>query len=196
MSTEVCDRVDLGDQVSAFEVEFRDLVTKWDRFFGGDLKQPPLIERTHLERRLRTASERPGNPRRVDQFRLENLQHRFMTYGQNWERMLREREEGRGRAALGLQAKGAPPPPSRPNAPATGAVHPGGGDSLFEQYQAAKASLGQAVGTDRQAFEAKIAAQREALETRLGGEVRFEVKVEDGKVKLAARKAGKGQEKG
>jgi hypothetical protein len=187
--------VDLGDQVSAFEVEFRELVTKWERFFSGDLKQPPMVERTTLERRLRMAYERPGNPRRVDQFRLENLQHRFMTYGQNWERMLREREEGRGRTIVGARPKSAPPPPpDRPNAPAAGAVHAGGGDSLFEQYQAAKASLGQAFATDRQAFEAKIAAQREALEARLGSGVTFEVKVEDGKVKLAARKAGKGQD--
>lgn len=181
----------LGERVTMLEREFRDLVTKWERFFAGDLRVPPMNERTALERRLRRLSESPGNARRVDQFRLENLQHKFMTYAQNWERMLREREEGRGRAFV--VGRGAvPAPPSAANARPAASVHSGEGESLFDRYQAAKAALGQSVATDREAFEAKIAAQREALEARLGGAVRFEVKVEDGKVKLAARKSSKG----
>jgi len=50
---------------------------------------------------------------------------------------------------------------------------------------------GHEVTVNRSAFEAQIAAEREKLESRLGQKVRFEVLVEDGKVKLAARKIRK-----
>jgi len=47
--------------------------------------------------------------------------------------------------------------------------------------------LGLAVGVDRAGFEAQLEAQRERLRPKLGDDVQFEVLVEDGKVRLAAR---------
>jgi hypothetical protein len=47
---------------------------------------------------------------------------------------------------------------------------------------------------DRATFDAQIAAKRAKLEDELGKSVRFEVLVEDGKVRLAAR-ASKGRAK-
>jgi hypothetical protein len=40
---------------------------------------------------------------------------------------------------------------------------------------------------DREAFEAQLDAQRDRLRPKLGDDVSFEVLVEDGKVRLAAR---------
>jgi hypothetical protein len=43
----------------------------------------------------------------------------------------------------------------------------------------------------RSAFDKQIDQQRDQLQEKLGRQVQFEVRVEDGKVKLAARKVRK-----
>ncbi len=179
--------MDTGDQLTLLERALRDLITKWERFFAGDLKVPPLEDRDRLTRRLRLLSEHPP-ARRTEQFRAEQLQHRFMSYAMNWERLLREREEGRGRSVMAL--RGMPPAAARSDADArgSGSVHREDGPSLFDRFVAARQELGQEVRLDRATFEAQLEAQKAQLEQRLGHPVQLEVRVEDGKVKLAARR--------
>jgi len=234
-------RVD--QQLPALEQMLNRLIREWERFFAGDRRVPPVVERTALDRRFRALLERPDNRRSV-QFKFEQLQHRFGTYSQMWERMLREREEGR--SPYPIRRPGAPPPPpppeplqpeparqapaaaspggagdsaaehrvagpdeptapvprldpsaqparpaahaaSPPNAPASASV-PSSGGSLFDRYVAAKQYVGQEAKVDQRAFQAQIERQRSAIEAKLGQKVRFEVVVEGGKVKLAARR--------
>jgi hypothetical protein len=186
--------MDLTDSIALVENALRDLIRDWERFFAGDLKVPPHAKHDRISGRLKSLSQHQTQ-RRADQFRLEQLQHRFMAYAMNWERMLREREEGRGRfatAAMAESAAAAPPP----DASRTDSVDKRKAESLYDRYVAAKHEHGLEVGADRAAFEAQIDAEREKLEDRLGEKVRFEVLVEDGKVKLAARRErrkGKGK---
>lgn len=182
--------MDLGE-LTMLENALRDLITKWERFFAGDLRVPPHIERERLARRLRMLAERPTK-RSAERFRAEQLQHRFMTYAQNWERMLREREEGR---TPGTARPGGPVPASNPDGERPASVHSATGPAaLYERYVEARRALGEEVAVDRGAFEAQLAAQRERLEQKLGHGVEFDVRVEGGKVKLAARRAGDGSE--
>jgi hypothetical protein len=76
----------------------------------------------------------------------------------------------------------------RPDAGLPGSVDRPDETSLFDRFVAAKEGLGQGVRIDRSAFEAQLAAQKTQLEQRLGHRVQFDVRVEDGKVKLAARR--------
>jgi len=174
--------MDLGE-LTMLENALRDLITKWERFFAGDLRVPPHIERERLARRLRVLSERPTK-RSAERFRAEQLQHRFMAYSQNWERMLREREEGR--AAGAVRPPGSPPDGGHP-ASVDRATEP---PSLYDRYVEARRALGENVTVDRGAFESQLATQRARLEQQLGHGVEFDVRVEGGKVKLAARRAG------
>jgi hypothetical protein len=186
--------MDLTDSIALVENALRDLIRDWERFFAGDLKVPPQAKHDRISGRLRSLSEH-SIQRRADQFRVDQLQHRFMAYAMNWERMLREREEGRGRFAPAAQAKAAEAA-NPTNAAPTESVDQRTGDSLYDRYVAAKREHGQEVGADRAAFEAQLAAERAKLEDRLGEKVRFDVLVEDGKVKLAARRErrkGKGK---
>lgn len=183
------------EQITTIEQKFKLLIREWERFFAGDIRVPPEKERKDLERRLRMLTERPGH-RRMEQYRLEQLQHRFMTYVQMWTRMLREREEGRGRFPT---RPGAPPPPAPrpaakpPNAGAAASVKDDSG-GLYERYAAAKRQAGEKLAVDQKAFMAQISSQRQKIEARLGQKVRFDVVVEGGKVKLAARKTGSKKE--
>ncbi|HOC43102.1 MAG TPA: MXAN_5187 C-terminal domain-containing protein [Thermoanaerobaculales bacterium] len=178
--------MNLGEQLAMVERAMQALIRDWERFFAGDLRVPPNDDGDRLGRRLRLLAESSGGSR-VERFRLEQLQHRFQSYLQNWERMLRDREEGRGRVAGAARTAGAEAPVSPANAAAPGAVDAQEAISLYDRYVAAKRALGLAVGVDRAGFEAQLEAQRQRLLPKLGDDVQFEVLVEDGKVRLAAR---------
>ena len=178
--------MNLGEQLAMVERAMQVLTRDWERFFAGDLRVPPHDDGDRLGRRLRLLAENSGGSR-VERFRLEQLQHRFQTYLQNWERMLRDREEGRARAGAAARLPGAAVATAPANAGAPGSVDAQGTPTLYDHYVAAKQALGLAVGVDREAFEAQLQAQRDRLRPKLGDDVSFEVLVEDGKVRLAAR---------
>jgi len=176
--------VELSEQIAFLERVLQEHIRKWKRFFAGAENVPPQIERERINRRIRLLSEQTIN-RRADQFRIEQLQHRFQTYSMNWERMLREREEGRsvsGHTSPSLRASDVT------NAPAATSVNSTEEEALFDRYCAAKTECGVEVKVDRETFDAQIASQRQRIEERLGRKVRFEVQVEGDKVRVVARK--------
>lgn len=176
--------MELAEKITVLETSLQQHIRKWERFFSGGEKVPPQIEREHIGRRIRVLSEQTVH-RRAEQFRIEQLQHRFMTYSINWERMLRLREEGR-------TAQGHTNPELRAqeiaNVPNAQPVDSGKSEALFDRYTAAKSDQGLTVGVDRDTFDEQIALQRKRIEERLGQSVRFEVRIEDGNVRVVARK--------
>jgi len=182
--------MDLEQKIQMLERDLRELVKNWERFFSGGLRVPPEIERTKFAQRLRSLAEQTFHHRR-DQFRVEQLQHRFMSYSQNWERMLREREEGRMPHAEGIGSHQTRPLIEQTHSPTVTSVDSSGRGSLYDRYVSAKRQLGLDVRMGRAQFEKQLASQREQLQEKLGRQVQFEVRVEDGKVKLAARKVRK-----
>jgi hypothetical protein len=160
----------------------------WEMYFSGVERVPPQDERERINRRIRLLAEQTVN-RRAEQFRIEQLQHRFQTYSQNWERMLREREEGRAAAQphTDHELRRA----AAANDPAKGSVDKAEEDSLFDRYQAAKSERGLDIGVDRKTFDQQIAEQRKKIEERLGRKVRFDVQIENDKVRVVARKEKK-----
>ena len=182
--------MDLEQKIQMLERDLREHVKNWERFFSGRLRVPPEVERTRFAQRLRTLAEQTFT-RRADQFRVEQLQHRFMSYSQNWERMLREREEGRFARAVPGTAQPTQPTIEEANGPTVTSVDPSGQEALYDRYVSAKQQLGLDVKMDRAAFERQIEKQRQQLQQKKGREYQFEVRVEDGKVKLAARKVRK-----
>ena len=181
--------MELIEQIAFLERAVNEHIKEWERFFGGISKVPPVPERERIARRLRVLTEQTVN-RRAEQFRIEQLQHRFMSYSQNWERMLREREEGRAKQPQSEGSK-ATPRPVAANAAATGSVDQQGEKDLFDRYLTAKSEQGLEVRVDRETFNEQIAEQRKKIEQRLGRKVRFEVQVENGKVRVVARKSKK-----
>ena len=179
--------MELIEQISMLEGVLQRHIRKWEMYFSGVERVPPQDERERINRRIRLLAEQTVN-RRAEQFRIEQLQHRFMTYSQNWERMLREREEGRSAH-------------SRPdhefhrsetaNDAATPSVDKADEGSLYDRYRSAKSERGLEIGVDRETFDQQIAEQREKIEERLGRKVRFDVQIEDDKVRVVARKEKK-----
>ncbi|MEX1312052.1 MAG: MXAN_5187 C-terminal domain-containing protein [Candidatus Sulfomarinibacteraceae bacterium] len=182
--------MDLEQKIQMLERDLREQVKNWERFFSGGLRVPPEVERTRFAQRLRNLAEQKFN-RRADQFRVEQLQHRFMSYSQNWERMLRDREEGRFARGEAVSSQHTHPHVEEANGPTVTSVDSPGRGSLYDRYVSAKRQLGLDVRMNRSDFEKQLERQRQQLQDKLGRQVQFEVRVEDGKVKLAARKVRK-----
>ena len=108
-----------------------------------------------------------------------------MTYSQNWERMLREREEGR---TVPPHTESELRRPATANAAASSSVDKADESALFDRYQTAKAERGLELGVDRETFDKQIAEQRKKIEERLGRKVRFDVQIEGDKVRVVAKK--------
>jgi len=177
----------MGDKITQMGQELNTLIRTWERYFSGDIRVPPLKEKLNLSRKLRRFTESP--PRNsMDRFRSEQLQHRFMAYSANWERLLREKEEGISR---GRPLKAIKNPSAESAAPAPNTMKPAPvqqTEDLYSRWVRAKEDLGQPAGMTREIFEAKIVKQRKQLESKLGCAVSFDVKIDGEKVKLTARK--------
>ena len=111
-----------------------------------------------------------------------------MTYSQNWERMLREREEGR---SANTHTNPELRRPAAANVSRRPSVDETESNALFDRYRTAKGEHGHNVGVDRATFDEQIAVQKQKIEERLGTKVRFQVRVEDGNVRVVARKIKK-----
>jgi hypothetical protein len=179
--------MELEHKIQMLERDLREQVKNWERFFAGRLRVPPEVERERFAQRLRMLAEQTFT-RRADQFRVEQLQHRFMSYSQNWNRMLRDREEGRLPSAVTSSSSTTHPQVEEANGPTVTSVDQAGRGSLYERYVGAKRQLGLEVRLGRSEFDRQLEEQRAQLEKKLGRQVQFEVRVEGGKVKLAARK--------
>jgi len=180
--------MELIEQIAMLEGVLQKHIRKWEMYFSGVERVPPQDERERINRRIRLLAEQTVN-RRAEQFRIEQLQHRFQTYSQNWERMLREREEGRAAAQphTDHELRRA----AAANDTAKGSVDKAEEDSLFDRYRTAKSERGLDIGVDRKTFDQQIAEQRKKIEERLGRKVRFDVQIENDKVRVVARKEKK-----
>ena len=121
----------------------------------------------------------------VDSFRLSDMEARFNSYNELFNRRLRDSEEGRH-----LAARPAPPPAPRRYDPAQGIVF---GDRIDPQaaealYQGLAASPGDGPRFDLDSFQTYLARQVTAIREKTGcTEVQFRLAAEDGKIKLKAR---------
>ena len=179
--------MELIEEIAMLEGVLQKHIRKWEMYFSGVERVPPQDERKRINRRIRLLAEQTVN-RRAEQFRIEQLQHRFMTYSQNWERMLREREEGRSAKS---HADHEIHRPEAANDTATSSVDKAEESSLFDRYRTAKSERGLDIGVDRKTFDQQIAEQRKKIEERLGRKVTFDVQVENDKVRVVARKEKK-----
>jgi hypothetical protein len=173
--------VSSADPLAELERWLEELARRFERFFAKDphVPVPPERERAALERRLRDISRRDASSV-AEQFRREQLLHRFSSLNLLWQRMLREREEARGVASAAARAANVKPPP--PVAEKKDDYR-----AVFDTYLAAQRRAGQtaAVGYDR--FCQALEQQRRQLVERGAHVEGFEV-VEDGSgVKVRAR---------
>lgn len=195
------------DELDRLEEDIRVLKNKYDQFFAGIQKMPPLTERRKVEAFIQELHKQKirDNSRR---FRFNTLTTRFNQFREMWGRRMREREEGpmefkRRQAALSEEPSAEAPPP-RPAAAAAAArvtsngsdpyvkVAPGtNGDDIRRLYQQLESEHGKLGTRPNFSFEQladMVQKQSEMVRSKYNvAAVGFRVETVDGKVKLKAK---------
>ena len=193
------------DELDKLEDDIRKLKNRYDQFFAGITKMPPMTERRNIEGFIHELNKLKirDNTRR---FRFNQLVTRFNQYREMWARRMREREEGplefgRRQAALNAPAE---PEKAQPRAAASaGRVTSGEADpyvrvaqgtngeelrTLYEQIQSEHSKMGKPSNVTFEQLSAMVEKQSEMVRTKYNvNTVAFRVETVDGKVKLKAK---------
>ena len=190
------------DELDKLDDDIRIVKNKYDQFFAGFQKMPPMQERRNIEIYIYELGKQKmrDNARR---FRFNQLLSRYNQYREMWGRKMREREEGpldfrRRRDALNEPAT-PPAPKPRPAGPVTspGAepyVRLAAGSNgeevkrLYADIEREHHKLGKLPTITFDQLRQMVQKQSELVRSRYHVDVvGFRVDVVDGKVKLKAK---------
>jgi hypothetical protein len=178
----------LSDVLDQLGRDLQQLRIDFERFFNGALPFPPEELRGRVQAQIRNLRGMSNAANAVDTFRLSDMEARFNSYNELYNRRLRDAEEGRH-----LAARPVPPPAGRSYDPNQGIifgdrVDPRAAEAL---YQGLVSSPGDAPRFDLDSFQTYLARQVTAIREKTGcTEVQFRLATEDGKIKLKARPVG------
>jgi len=191
------------DELDKLEEDIRKLKNKYDQFFTGITKLPPIQDRRNIEVYIHELSKQKmrDNTRR---FRFNTLLTRYNQFREMWARKMREREEGpmdfRRRQAAMTSEPVAPPPPPPPDAPrVTSAkadpyvkVAPeSNGDAvrkLYAEIEREHLKMGKLPPITMEQLGQMVQKQSEVVRSKYHvNSVAFRVETVDGKVKLKAK---------
>lgn len=199
----------LEEDLARIEEGIFRLQKEWERFFSGQERKAPFESKQRLERLVRryVGVEIRNN---IERFRFQTLTAKYNTLSDMWNRRLRAIEEGRPLSSVQLkqvreaEALAAPSLSGLPSAPGSRSIEtpaPGrteirlstlreddqGVKDLFEQFRAARASVGESE-VKFESFRKLIAQQRtRLLEEKDAVAVDFRIALQDGKVALKAK---------
>ena len=189
------------DELDKLEEDIRKLKNKYDQFFSGIAKVPPIQERRNIEIYIYELGKLKmrDNARR---FRYNTLLSRYNQFREMWSRKMREREEGpldfrRRQAATNAPAPPLPPaaPPPRVTSPKPDPyvkVSPGSNGEelqrLFDEIQKEHLKMGRLPTITIEQLGQMVQKQSEVVRSRYKvNSVAFRVETVDGKVKLKAK---------
>jgi hypothetical protein len=189
------------DEMDKLEEIIRVVKNKYDQFFAGIQKMPPMTERRAVENYIHEMNKQKmrDNTRR---FRFNTLTSRFNQYRELWGRKMREREEGpldfrRRQAAMSSEPLAPPPPDERPRVTSVRPdpyvkMTPGSNGEqirqLFDQIERENLKLGKPPNVTMEQLGAMVQKQTELVRAKYNvNTVAFRVETVDGKVKLKAK---------
>jgi hypothetical protein len=175
----------LGEILDQIARDIRQLQVDCERFFNGGLPIPPEELRNRIQaqiRNLRTLKI----PSTLDSYRLGDLEARFNSSNELFNRRLRDREEGRhlpgAHHTAHLERRRYDP---REGVTLGGSFDPEAVEAL---YQGLASRPGDGPKFDLDSFEKYLARQVAALREKTGcDQVQFRLAEEEGKLKLKAR---------
>lgn len=174
-------RETIEQELNRFEATIRQIDQNYEKYFSGIERRPPERLRDDLAVELRRFANR-YIPQTDLRYRYQMLATRFHSYCANWERLMRQIEEGKFvRKLEKLRNGGAAPGKS---------VQDTGSNPVQSEAERISAEIAAISGRapDRQKIATLLAEQRASLSNRFAGrEFEFVVLCEDGKPKLKAR---------
>ena len=193
----------LTDDLDFLATSIRQLQTKWEMFFSGVEKRPPVEVQSRVDKLIRElGSSRIRN--NAERFRFQGIAARYQSFNELWQKRLRAREEGRAFGLHGARAAALLRPPSPP-APEGGATSrpgsPGGefrvGDparddaavrALYDRFVEERQRTGEGGAPPFESFRQLIGQQTAKIVADKGARaVDFRLDTKGGKVALKAR---------
>lgn len=178
------ERKAIEQELDRIELKIKEIDQAYEKYFMGIERRPPEQARTELGLVLRRLSSRHMVQTDL-RFRFQMLATRYHNYCANWDRTMKNLEDGK--FVRQLQKIRSTTGGSGANTPATaaGSAARSETDRIYEQLSAHGGAV------DRQQIASFLDKQRTALSQKLGGrEVEFVVVTEDGKPKIKARPKG------
>jgi len=192
------------DPLEKLEEDIRRLKNRYDQFFAGIQKMPPLHERRNIDVFIHELSKEKirDNSRR---FRLNQLLSRYNQMREMWGRRMREREEGplefkRRQAAMSDEPEFAAARPAAAEPPRVTSTKPdpyvrvtpaSNGEEvrkLYEQIEREHFKLGKLPPVTFDQLTQMVQKQTELVRSKYRvSTVAFRVETIDGKVKLKAK---------
>lgn len=173
----------VSEALDQLQKDIRQLQIDFERFFNGGLPLPPDELRGRIQAQLRNLRN-TNITAAVDSFRLGDLEARFNSYNEMYNRRVRDIEEGRTHHKVFAFVE-------RPRFdPRNGVVFgseidPEAAEAL---YRGLASGPGDGPRFDLDSFQTYLRRQTEAIRQKTGcDEVQFRVAEEDGKLKLKAR---------
>lgn len=187
---------DLERDLQLLEVELRKLEAEYTMFFAGRLPKPPWETRNRVQALVKRL-DRAYIQNYGDRFRFTNLQTRFATFSDLWERGMRAREEGRP-GPFGQRPTAEPPKKQdrvlhvvafRDPLKEMDRLH-----DLYDRLVDARRSVGEE-GVPFHKFAELVKGQVLRLRKSGADEVAFRVSVKDGRVNFTAKGVRRDEEK-
>jgi len=184
----------IENELAVLERGLRALQVEYERFFTGDLKLPPNDTRRRMEDLLKRLAG-VNVEKAAERFRLQNIQSRFHSLTELWEKRLVARAEGKPVGGRPPRArKEAAAPAKGPDADASTSVRRRERSDLmplFQRYCDARRAMGEDVSRLRyERFEELIRRQASEIRRATGSKrLVFEIQTLDGKVRLVGRPA-------
>jgi len=174
----------IEQELNRIEATIRLIDQNYEKYFAGIERRPPEKMRDDLGLELRRFANR-YIPQTDLRYRYQMLATRFHSYCGNWERLMKQIEEGKFvRKLQQLRGGTTASPPSIKEESTTPP------QSEAERISAEIAAISGKT-PDRQKIATLLAEQRALLNSRFAGrEIEFIVTCEDGKPKLKARPKG------
>jgi hypothetical protein len=197
----------IDEDLSQMERDIRQLKIEYDQFFGGGRKRPPTEIEWRIELLVKRYSERGGDLKYGQRFRLNNLTQTYAKYKDIFRKKTQQKEEGTvqrhyGAAAKAIEAERAlkqqkeaeAHPPQRPasgpfrvvcSEPEKEAEKV---DQLYEAFLQAKQQAGeQTAKLTRSSFNEFVLKKTKDLQKQKNcRDVEYVVETVDGQVKLKA----------
>ncbi len=180
-------RQEISDDLDLLDRKLKQLKTEYDQYFLGSRPREPQLLRGEVQKIVSYYSN-VSIKNTALRFRFNNLVARFFAHKRQWERVVRQIEEGTYERHLfkaGIHGGRRPGPGGKQeDAPAAAQ----GGDDVFAAYVAARKECGEdTAGLTRERLAQVLERQGEAIRARYGcKDVSFRVVVEGGRAKLKA----------
>lgn len=178
----------IGEALDLLARDIRLLQIEYEKFFNGALPVPPDDFRQRVQTQLRNLRNTTTTSA-VDNFRLADLEARFNSYNELFNRRVRDLEEGRHRAHRPVPAEVRRFDP-RKGIVVGESVDPEAAEAL---YQGLASGAGDGPRFDLDSFQTYLVRQAAAIRAKTGcAEVQFRLADEEGKLKLKARPLSQG----